>query len=168
MVFSLSKLSGMASSRLGWALVRDPDVAARMGAYIYATTIAPSAESQLRALLALRSILRQPALYFGATAERLGERWRRLREAARPGAARGYSLNESTTGAWYAWLRCPAGPPSCAQQLAAAGILANAGTDYGSSPAYARVGLGYAEPKWQLLLARLRVLFERPPAESTW
>jgi L-tryptophan--pyruvate aminotransferase len=49
MVFSLSKATGHASTRLGWALIRDPEVATKMRKFIEYQTCGVSIEAQNKA-----------------------------------------------------------------------------------------------------------------------
>lgn len=56
MLFTVSKSTGHAGMRIGWALVRDPDVAKRMTKYIELNTIGVSKDSQLRASQIFKSI----------------------------------------------------------------------------------------------------------------
>ena len=48
-----------------------------------------------------------------------------------------------------------------AERLLRVGIRANPGTSYGGTLAHARIGLGYADAKWRLRLARLHILFQK-------
>jgi L-tryptophan--pyruvate aminotransferase len=49
MIFSLAKATGHAGTRIGWAIVKDPNVAEKMRYYIEMTTGGVSVEAQLRA-----------------------------------------------------------------------------------------------------------------------
>jgi histidinol-phosphate/aromatic aminotransferase/cobyric acid decarboxylase-like protein len=50
MIFSLSKATGHAGSRIGWALIKDKDLANDMAGYIRIATAGVSGEAQLRAI----------------------------------------------------------------------------------------------------------------------
>lgn len=56
MIFGLSKATGHAGTRFGWALVKDPQTANLMKKYIELTTSGVSAEAQARALVIINSI----------------------------------------------------------------------------------------------------------------
>lgn len=57
MMFTLSKLTGHAGSRIGWAFVKDPIVAQKMQLYIIFMSLGVAHESQLRAAQLLTSLL---------------------------------------------------------------------------------------------------------------
>lgn len=57
-VFTLSKLTGHAGSRFGWALIKDKDVYERMVKYIDLNTYGVSRETQLRALKLLKHVVK--------------------------------------------------------------------------------------------------------------
>ncbi|KAI4382465.1 hypothetical protein MLD38_008427 [Melastoma candidum] len=63
MLFTLSKCTGHAGTRIGWTIVKDKQVARRMVKYLELSSIGVSKESQLRALLS--------------------ERWDKLRQAVK-------------------------------------------------------------------------------------
>uniref|UniRef100_J3M4C3 Alliinase C-terminal domain-containing protein n=1 Tax=Oryza brachyantha TaxID=4533 RepID=J3M4C3_ORYBR len=56
MLFTVSKCTGHAGTRLGWALVKDRAVAQRMSKFIELNTIGVSKDSQLRAAKILKTI----------------------------------------------------------------------------------------------------------------
>lgn len=104
MLFTMSKVSGHAGSRLGWALVKDGDVAKKMVYFVDRSTIGVSKDSQLRAakILGVVSDAYDPIgdgtqlRLFDFARRRMGERWRALRAAV---ASTGvFSLPEETTG----------------------------------------------------------------------
>ena len=55
-VFSLSKLTGHAGSRFGWALVRNATVARAMEGFLAGSTLGVSTDSQLRLLSVIRTL----------------------------------------------------------------------------------------------------------------
>ena len=55
-VFSLSKLTGHSSTRIGWAIVNDPEIAQYMKEYIEISTSGVSLEAQYNAAYALETI----------------------------------------------------------------------------------------------------------------
>ena len=64
-IFSLSKMSGYAATRFGWALVKSPLVAERMGHYIFVQGQGTGVESQYRAARLLRTIWQAGHNYIG-------------------------------------------------------------------------------------------------------
>eukprot|EP00271_Cylindrocystis_brebissonii_P009128 TRINITY_DN23794_c0_g1_i1.p1 TRINITY_DN23794_c0_g1~~TRINITY_DN23794_c0_g1_i1.p1 ORF type:complete len:552 (-),score=80.79 TRINITY_DN23794_c0_g1_i1:1045-2700(-) len=66
-VFTLSKISGHAGSRVGWALVKDPALAVRAQIAVMFMTIGVSHEAQLRATQLLSSIVSGYKKQYGKT-----------------------------------------------------------------------------------------------------
>ncbi|GJN25317.1 hypothetical protein PR202_gb13131 [Eleusine coracana subsp. coracana] len=81
MLFTMSKLSGHAGSRFGWALIRDKNVAKRAYEYVQNSSLGASQDTQLRMLKIVKVILanlrgEEDMLAFGHDV--LRTRWRRL------------------------------------------------------------------------------------------
>ncbi|KAG8377301.1 hypothetical protein BUALT_Bualt08G0015000 [Buddleja alternifolia] len=57
MIFTISKLTGHAGSRFGWAFVKDKEVYENMNIYISAAEMGISRETQLRALKLMKAML---------------------------------------------------------------------------------------------------------------
>ncbi|KAK3028199.1 hypothetical protein RJ639_039482 [Escallonia herrerae] len=91
MLFTASKCTGHAGSRIGWALVRDKDVARKITKFIELSTIGVSKESQLRAAKVLGAISdscqRSGPLefdnFFECSKNLLAERWDKLRDVVK-------------------------------------------------------------------------------------
>ncbi|XP_057948978.1 L-tryptophan--pyruvate aminotransferase 1-like isoform X4 [Malania oleifera] len=88
MLFTFSKCTGHAGSRIGWALVKDKEIARKMTKFIELNTIGVSKESQLRAARILQVIhqdyhdLESPTKlnFFEYARCLMTERWYKLRE----------------------------------------------------------------------------------------
>ncbi|PON52680.1 Trytophan aminotransferase [Parasponia andersonii] len=77
MLFSISKLTGHAGTRFGWAVVKDESVFKRMSTYVFLNTQGVSRESQLRALQLIKVVLEEggkPIFDFGYTT--MSNRWK--------------------------------------------------------------------------------------------
>ncbi|KAI0522402.1 hypothetical protein KFK09_004781 [Dendrobium nobile] len=103
MLFSVSKSTGHAGSRLGWALVKDKEVARRMVQFVELGTIGVSKDSQLRAATVLRAVADgyeeggdYKLFHFGRKV--MTERWDRLRQVITANGA--FSLSEYPTPAY--------------------------------------------------------------------
>lgn len=83
MIFGLSKATGHAGTRIGWALVKDPDMAENMRLYIHMSTCGISNDAQARAISIIGSILSAeknsiPSCFqFGK--EKLAKRWKEFK-----------------------------------------------------------------------------------------
>uniref|UniRef100_A0A7N0U0Z5 Alliinase C-terminal domain-containing protein n=2 Tax=Kalanchoe fedtschenkoi TaxID=63787 RepID=A0A7N0U0Z5_KALFE len=83
MLFTLSKCTGHAGSRIGWALVKDRSLAEKMVGFINIATIGVSKDAQLRAAKLMGALADQCGRendFFKYGQRLLTDRWRRLRE----------------------------------------------------------------------------------------
>ncbi|CAL0330848.1 unnamed protein product [Lupinus luteus] len=85
MLFTFSKCTGHAGSRIGWAIVKDIEVAKKMTHFLYLSSVGASKESQIRAAKILgvlcdsyQNLGSQPFFEYGKCLMR--ERWEKLRE----------------------------------------------------------------------------------------
>lgn len=89
MLFTVSKATGHAGTRIGWALVKDADVARKMVKFIEMNSIGVSKDSQIRAARILQVVSDGYDLPDSKGADRLfhfsrhllADRWGRLRQA---------------------------------------------------------------------------------------
>ncbi|CAN6349827.1 unnamed protein product [Urochloa humidicola] len=181
MLFTVSKVTGHAGTRLGWALVKDREVARKMVYFVDRSTIGVSKESQLRAtkILGVVSDAYEAApagggapvpRLFDFARRRMEERWRTLRAtvAASGGA---FSLPEETAGYCnfnrrtvtscpaFAWLRCEkAGVEDCAEFLAGHKIVARGGEQFGGDARCVRINMLDRDQVFDLLVQRLSAI----------
>lgn len=90
MLFTMSKTTGHAGIRIGWALVQDDEVARKMTKFIEMNTIGVSKDSQMRAARILSVVTNShdtPSLvqgveepFFHYARRTMTQRWNRLRE----------------------------------------------------------------------------------------
>ncbi|KAM3410134.1 hypothetical protein ACQJBY_002389 [Aegilops geniculata] len=175
MLFTMSKSTGHAGTRIGWALVKDREVARRMTKFVELNTVSVSKDSQLRAARVLRAVSdgydggasRHRLFDFGR--RKMAERWRMLREAA---AASGiFSLPEETSGRCnfanetaannhaFAWLRCDREDvEDCAGFLRGHKILTRSGNQFGADPRYVRVSMLGRDDAYDIFISRLASL----------
>ncbi|KAF7021189.1 hypothetical protein CFC21_034176 [Triticum aestivum] len=176
MLFTVSKSTGHAGTRIGWALVKDREVARRMTKFVELNTIGVSKDSQLRAAKVLSAVSdgyvdgdasRHRLFDFGR--RKMVERWRMLREAA---AASGiFSLPAETSGRCnfanetaannpaFAWLRCDREDvEDCAGFLRGHKILTRSGNQFGADPRYVRVSMLDRDDAYDIFIRRLASL----------
>ncbi|KAM0920749.1 hypothetical protein ACQ4PT_007314 [Festuca glaucescens] len=174
MLFTVSKITGHAGTRLGWALVRDRDVAKKMVYFVDRATIGVSRDSQHRAakLLAVVSDAYDddsgtPLRLFDFARRRMAESWRALR-AAVAGTGGAFSLPEETTGYCnftkqtvaaypaFAWLRCEKdGVEDCAEFLRGHSIVARGGEQFGGDARCVRVNMLDRDGVFDILIQRI-------------
>jgi len=115
MIFGLAKCTGHAGSRVGWALIKNPQIADEMCRYIEYDTGGVSVESQIRAATLLDKqayIYKELSPYGGVTCFSYGKkildsRWERIKEVGllEPGHKSGIQiLNNSGMFAWGKYL----------------------------------------------------------------
>jgi L-tryptophan--pyruvate aminotransferase len=162
MIFSLSKLSGHAATRFGWALVKDDKVAKLMATFIARIMIHTSIDAQFRALRIIQHIAEHHQVFFDYIRSRLQTRWKRLLDVFHekdPHQER-YAV-ESVPGLFYVWLHCKQyTKQNCYELLKKNNIMAWQGEDFGIPQVgkYVRMEMVLRDSTFELLLKRLRVI----------
>ncbi|KAG9456855.1 hypothetical protein H6P81_001363 [Aristolochia fimbriata] len=175
MLFSLSKITGHAGSRFGWALIKDKDVYQRIGNYVQLATLGVSRDTQLRALRLIRAALERDEgrelFEFGY--KTLRKRWDKLGAAFANYSDR-FSLQKipprncsyfgelRPPSPGYAWVRCEREEDEdCYAVLRDAGIIGRAGTQFAAESRYVRLSLLKSEDTFDLMLTRIREFEEK-------
>jgi len=100
-LFSLTKLSGHASSRFGWAFVKDQQLAETMRAWLYNIMLSSSTTSAGFALQVFKELNQNGNKFFNWVRDRLEERWDRLNGIL---GTQQNIINRAKVGTQYAWL----------------------------------------------------------------
>ncbi|KAF4365906.1 hypothetical protein G4B88_008379 [Cannabis sativa] len=151
MLFSLSKLTGHAGTRFGWAVVKDEIVFTRMNKYLSVNTMGVSHESQLRALHLMKVIIDQAKegeTIFDFGYKTMRNRWEKLNEIV--SVSKRFSLQKLESqycnffhkirgpSPAYAWLKClrkegegEGEEEDCYEIMRAANIVGRRGSIYG-------------------------------------
>lgn len=184
MLFTLSKLTGHAGSRLGWAIVKDYDVYQKMGKYVIGNTLGVSHDTQLRATRLLKTAIvgyqrkleegktdesRNHKLLFHYAYDVMRGRWQRL-ENIFSGSDR-FSLQNLTSNYCsffrtvtgpspaYAWVKCEREEDEdCTAVMKIGGIIGRGGQEFGAEKRYVRLSLIKREDNFALLERRLQAL----------
>lgn len=86
MIFGLSKATGHAGTRIGWALVKNPAMADLMREYVHMSTCGVSTDAQCRATMIINAALAAKKLQtpdcFAFGKDKLDKRWREFLTAA--------------------------------------------------------------------------------------
>ncbi|KAI4328190.1 hypothetical protein L6164_020567 [Bauhinia variegata] len=159
MLFTFSKCTGHAGSRLGWAIVKDIEVAEKMTKFIRLSSIGVSKESQTRAAKIIQVICdnyhnpgsAESNLFFHYSKRLMLERWEKLSEViknsnvftvARSQGAYCLFTNESSEShPGFAWLKCKEGIEDCEGYLRKLKIISRSGKRFGVDAKYARLNL---------------------------
>lgn len=153
-MFSLSKLTGHSGTRIGWALVKDAEIARLMGDYLYVSTHGISVDAMYRALVILEVFSGSLGDdMFAYVRARLNERYDLIQGVLEHQTE--FSI-ESERGFCVLWVRCPT--ENCIDTFATHGILGRDGVEFGT-PGFIRLNLMLHDATFGELLARLQRMF---------
>jgi len=164
-LFTLSKSTGHASSRIGWALTRSRAVADKLRQFVGAAGGVPR-ENQLRAIAVLDHLDGRSYDNFEFARRVMVQRWAELQGALHGNAC--YAMQElepAERDAWsgaekaptpaYLWMECLRAE-DCLAELQAHGIAGRGGPKFGAPERFARVELLMNASTFSKLLLRLR------------
>ncbi|KAK4791554.1 hypothetical protein SAY86_031967 [Trapa natans] len=178
MLFTFSKSTGHAGSRIGWAILKDREVARKMIKFMEVTSIGVSKEAQFRASKILGAICDGyeslspevlPESFFEYSKRLMIKRWGKLEEAVKLGGgifslpkfSREYCLfsTEFTeTRPAFAWLKCKEELKDAEGLLRAHKVLARGGSKFGVDPTFVRVSMLSREDVFDAFLERLSAI----------
>ncbi|KAJ1399507.1 Pyridoxal phosphate-dependent transferase, major domain [Sesbania bispinosa] len=173
MLFTFSKCTGHAGSRIGWAIVKDIEVAKKMAKFVQMSTLGVSKESQTRVAKIigvicdgyknLKSI--ESELFFEFGKRLLRERWEKLwavieqskvfTAAKYPLAYCNFTNEASETYPAFAWLKCEEGIENAESYLGKLKIRGRGGDRFGADPKYVRLSMIGRDDEFDELLIRL-------------
>ncbi|XP_075523602.1 tryptophan aminotransferase-related protein 2-like isoform X1 [Primulina tabacum] len=160
MLFTVSKSTGHAGTRLGWALVKDQDIAKKMTEFVVLSTIGVSKESQIRAAKILQVVsdsheyrgdFNEGEAFFEDSHKLVARRWKQLRDAV--SIVKIFSLPEFplwhctftnssfTTQPAFAWLKCESEIDDCESFLRHHKIRTRGGKHFGGDEKYVRISV---------------------------
>ncbi|KAE8716557.1 L-tryptophan--pyruvate aminotransferase 1 [Hibiscus syriacus] len=172
MLFTFSKATGHAGSRIGWAIVKDKEVATKMVKYMELSSIGVSKESQLRAAKIL-DVIAEDCSNSGPDKEEnffeyghhlMSERWEKLREVVKhngvfslpkyPRDFCNFTGKETDPSPAFAWLKTKDGL-NCDNLLRESKIVTRGGTNFGVDLDYTRISMLSLDEEFNLFLERL-------------
>ncbi|CAH2033709.1 unnamed protein product [Thlaspi arvense] len=171
MLFTFSKISGHAGSRIGWALVKDVEVAKKMVQYLTISSIGVSKESQTRATTILNELTKtcrtKSESFFEYGHEKMKSRWERLREVVESGdtftlpnypqAFCNFFGKTISTSPAFAWLGCKE-ERDLASLLKEKKVLTRGGDKCGCDKKYVRVSMLCRDDDFDVFLHRLATI----------
>lgn len=175
MLFTVSKSSGHAGARIGWALVKDKEVARKMTEFIEINTIGVSKDSQLRAAKILQVLAdgcdrvasgaKEVQTFFDNSYILMEKRWKQLRAAVEKSrlfsvpnlytARCNFSGRHFETQPAFAWLKCEGEIEHCGIFLRSHHILTRGGEHFGVSQKYVRISMLARDEMFDLFTKRL-------------
>ncbi|TKY46072.1 Tryptophan aminotransferase-related protein 4 [Spatholobus suberectus] len=170
MVFTISKLTGHAGSRFGWAIIKDEEVYQKMLTYLQLNTMGVSRDAQLRVLKLLDVVLEGDGKeIFQFAYSTMRDRWIRLTQII--SESKRFSLQKLSPqyctffkrvrdpSPAYAWLKCEGQQDkNCYEILEAAGIIGREGSLYIADNRYVRLSLIRSQDDFEILTINLRNL----------
>ncbi|KAF8696237.1 hypothetical protein HU200_037138 [Digitaria exilis] len=170
MLFTISKPSGHAGSRFGWALIRDEKVAKRALKYVSDSIMGASRDTQLRMLGIVKAMLanlhsKDDIFAFGHDVMRT--RWRKLNAVV--SRSRRISLQKIPPHQYctyfkrtrepspaYAWVKCEREEDEdCQGALLKANIITRTGVFFEAGSRYTRISLLKSDDDFDVLMERL-------------
>ncbi|KAH1089943.1 hypothetical protein J1N35_017200 [Gossypium stocksii] len=174
MLFTVSKSTGHAGMRIGWALVKDEDVARKMTKYIEINTIGVSKDSQVRAAKVLKVISdnsegpNEGDSFFEFSYRVMAKRWKQLREAVQQSGL--FSVSDFPPQLCmflnrvfepqpaFAWIKCEGDIEDCESFLRGKKILTRGGKHFGVSPKYVRISMLDRDKNYDTFVRRLSTI----------
>ncbi|XP_039143044.1 tryptophan aminotransferase-related protein 2-like [Dioscorea cayenensis subsp. rotundata] len=173
MLFTASKSTGHAGTRVGWALVKDQEIAKRMTKYIELNSLGVSKDSQLRAAKILKVISdgyefpsSRDVKLFDFGRNHMRNRWERLREVVRetgifslpefPSEDCSFTGDRTSSFPAFAWVKCEwENAQDCAAFLKSHNILTRSGKHFGVGLNYARVSMLDRDETFDIFIQKL-------------
>ncbi|KAL1825059.1 hypothetical protein ACET3Z_011837 [Daucus carota] len=178
-IFTLSKLTGHAGSRFGWALIKDKAVYERMVKYMDLNTYGVARETQLRALKLLQHVVQgrgSDLFEFGYGT--MKHRWELLSKTLE--ASQRFSVQHlssqyctfldsyRTPSPAFAWIKCEREEDEeCSKVvLDEAKVIGRAGRLFGAGNGYVRISLTDSQDHFNNLLNRMKKLVSQERTQS--
>ncbi|XP_044962626.1 tryptophan aminotransferase-related protein 1-like [Hordeum vulgare subsp. vulgare] len=181
MLFTVSKCTGHAGTRIGWALVKDKQVAQKMNKFMELNTIGVSKDAQLRAAKILGAVadgyefqLTIPSggdvnLLFHYARRQMAHRWRALRAAVAvsgifslPGEVGGFctfTKDMVIANPAFAWLRCEKEEVEDLESfLREHKIITRSGTKFGVDRKVVRISMVDTDEAFNIFVDRLATM----------
>ncbi|KAG4389902.1 hypothetical protein GLYMA_06G179000v4 [Glycine max] len=175
-LFTVSKSTGHAGMRIGWALVKDQEVAKKMTKFIELNTIGVSKDSQLRAAKVLRAVSdsweqgnsKESESFFKFSHKLMANRWKQLRLVVERSEL--FSLPKFSPAFCtffnqvlepqpaFVWLKCEGNVEDCESFLRGYNILTRSGIHFGVSPKYVRISMLDTDENFNQFLDRLSAI----------
>ncbi|GLT50527.1 hypothetical protein SLA2020_240100 [Shorea laevis] len=171
MLFTVSKCTGHAGTRIGWALVKDEQVAKRMVKFIELSTIGVSRDSQLRAAQVLKVVSDSCESreggdsFFEYSYHLMDKRWKKLQEAVQqsemfsmphfPPQFCTFHKRIFKPQPAFAWVKCEGDIEDCEGFFKEKKILVRSGKHFGDSLKLVRVSMMDRDQSFEVLLRRI-------------
>lgn len=178
MLFTLSKLTGHAGSRFGWAIVKDESIYRNMVSYLQLNTMGVSRETQLRALKLLEAVLQDGENGIFRFGHRTMEkRWERLNRVVSmtdrfslqkiPPLYCSYLNRVRDASPAFGWLKCEREEEKdCYTIIRAANINGRPGSTFSADDRYVRFSLIRSQDDFDILMDKLYQLVSKEKEDN--
>lgn len=146
MIFSLAKATGHASTRIGWALIKDPQLAADVTRILDEMSSGTAIESQLKAIKIINSQLNREDTCFQYGRDILMARYNKLASIKLP-------FKKLSHNGMFLWIE--ANDPTTV--FSSRDIIYTPGDLLGSSYNFARLNMGCSEKDFKEFIKRIRL-----------
>eukprot|EP01083_Nonionella_stella_P087269 242687_1 len=157
MLFSMSKLTGHAGTRIGWAFVRNVTVAQYMTQFIRIMNILPSIDAMYRTLLILQQLYGSQRAFFKSIRSVMQSRWDVIESMFN--AQDRYDLL-SVYGGFYLWIRSNDSTVDLCDVLMQYQIQGYAADSFGATNDYCRLEIVQYTPVFNIFVRRLKVFLD--------
>ncbi|XP_078180960.1 tryptophan aminotransferase-related protein 2-like [Carex rostrata] len=177
MLFTVSKATGHAGTRIGWALVKDEAVARKMVEFIEMNSIGVSKDSQVRAAKILKVIsdgyeFPNPegiGQFFHFGRRMLADRWQRLRQALDTSGQCSlprfslqfceFSKEHAETYPGFAWIRCEDQKiKDCEAFFKSINVCTMSGRRFGAGAEFTRISMLDTDENFDIFIKRITCL----------
>ncbi|KAK4374408.1 hypothetical protein RND71_005085 [Anisodus tanguticus] len=179
MIFTISKFTGHAGSRFGWAIVKDVKVYEKMMEYIGLADMGISKDAQLRALTLLKVVGEGDGKQlFNFAHQILRDRWEKLSQIF--SLSKRFSLQRVPTqyctflerarepSPAYAWVKCKRKEKNCTEVFKVAKIIGRPGSRFFVGERYVRLSLLKGQHDFDMLILRLKELVSQEYEASSY
>lgn len=146
MVFSMSKVTGHASTRIGWCILSDEKLAKKVTQYIEVNTGGVSIEAQHKAMAAISSQITTENTCFKYGKKVLSKRWSILRSIQ----TKFKIINED---GMFLWIYMP----NMENYFKKLNIIYTKGSSCGMNDYYGRLNLGCSDKEFKELIKRIKI-----------
>eukprot|EP01064_Diplonema_japonicum_P005589 TRINITY_DN1371_c1_g5_i2.p1 TRINITY_DN1371_c1_g5~~TRINITY_DN1371_c1_g5_i2.p1 ORF type:complete len:410 (+),score=142.77 TRINITY_DN1371_c1_g5_i2:52-1281(+) len=157
-LFSMSKLTGHAGTRLGWALVDSEEMTQLMDMYVTQMQIHVSVDAQFRSNTVLQYLQGEDGLaFFSWVRGQMDGRWKQLNAVL---AGQNKVKQHSVPGGFYAWIECMDLAPgqTCQSVFNSNGLNPREGPAFGGTNKFTRLELVVASSVWDIFIQRVAAL----------
>jgi len=169
MIFTTSKLSGHAGSRLGWAWIKDPNLAFYLKQYISTQMNFIQPETQYRILNIWKGIISGQS-YFEQIQNTLLQRYENVSQILNSQSIPQRFSLLSAPGGFYLWIHCnfPSDYDCQNTFVLEAGIAGSSGIIFGTNSSYVRFNFALFESEYNTFIQRLTDIIQQPGIKGNY